>query len=210
MSYFDRFNSHRDSEYSIFKKRVITTTHFSKEFTQGLIIPFFISDFFQFGLTSDLVDLWDIPLFDDYLYNSKIKNKLQHENMPYKQHHVEQKLWLAYISKHHNVTLKDKFGDKKSIYQSYKYMINNLIILGEEELNLVVPQRLRHKDNFFSEHFTYRRWHYLYCKNFNLDTHENVLTITKWKLKNIYFFIRSGARSYIKMRLRLNKSSRQL
>lgn len=198
LDYFDAFESHRETEYSLFNHRIVSSNYFAKEYTQGLLIPFFISDFFQFGETADLINLWDIELFSDYLFDEHLKGQLQHENLPFRQHHIEQKLWLKFINKKHNIELLDKFGDKLTRELSYKYLVNNVIILDSEQLALEVPKRLQQQNGFPYENFTHQRWHYLYLKNFNLDTSCSSWLLIKWNLAKGYQYLRKGWKSHLK------------
>jgi len=207
MNYFGVFDHHRDHAYSLFENRIVTSNYFAKEYTQGLKIPFFISDFFQFGLTKDLVDLWDITLFDDYIFNNEFLGKLQHENLPYRQHHVEQKLWLKFINKHRKVSLKNKFGDSDLVKLSYKLMLNNIVIVDGKLLGLSVPKRLEQHDGFPYDNFTHSRWHYLYKKHFNLPINDTKGMVIKWSIAKCYSFLKSGLRTKLKDRIRYISSS---
>ena len=46
----------RNSRFSVFNQRIITSNYFAKETFKGAKIPFFISDFFQFGETIKSVE----------------------------------------------------------------------------------------------------------------------------------------------------------
>ncbi|MFT6835366.1 MAG: hypothetical protein ACJA0H_001404 [Francisellaceae bacterium] len=198
LKYFNVFDEHRDPNYTIFKQRIVTSNYFAKEYMKGLNIPFYISDFFQFGETKDLIDLWDVELFDNYFFNNGLNGKLQHENVPFRQHHIEQKLWLKFINKYSRVELKDKFGDRELRKLSYKYMLNNVVIVDGDLLGLSVPQRLEQDDGFPYENFTYLRWHYLYKKYFYISEDISKRIKFKWFIAMVYRFFRRGWKSYLK------------
>lgn len=207
IDYFGIFDHNRDPVFSLFESRVVTSNYFAKESTQGLKVPFFISDFFQFGLTKDLINLWDITLFDDYIFNDEFLGKLQHENLPHRQHHIEQKLWLKFINKHRTVMLKNKFGDADLVKLSYKLMLNNIVIVDGSLLGLSVPKRLEQHDGFPYENFTHLRWHYLYKKYFNMPINDSKKIVIKWSIAKYYSFLKSGLRTKLKDRVRYISSS---
>lgn len=162
VSLYQQFN-HRDDKFSFFRQRVVASNLFAKEYSQGKAIPFFPSDFFHFGLTEDLLDLWDLPLWSDYEFNPNLSGKRQHANYPFHQLHVEQMLWTAYLRKHIQIQFRHKFdmsaGQKRLSDQIFA---NNLIILDRKVLGLVVPKRLDQNDGFPYTHYTFRRWLQLY------------------------------------------------
>ena len=209
LQYFTAFDKHRDPTFSLFDRRIISSNYFAKEYTQGLCIPFFISDFFQFGLTKDLINLWDITLFDDYIFNQGLVGTLQHENLPFRQHHIEQQLWLKFINKQREVVLKNKFGDSMLRKLSYKLMLNNIIIVDGNLLGLSVPKRLLQNDGFPYENFTFRRWHYLYKKYFNLPVNDSKKIVLMWGIAKIYMFLRAGLRNKLKDKITIISASKK-
>ena len=202
IDYFNAFDKYRDPTYSVFGRRIVTSNYYAKEYTRGLIIPFSISDFFQFGLTKDLINLWDITLFDDYIFNHELVGKSQHANLPFRQLHIEQMLWLKFINKHMKVVLKNKFGDREVNKRFYKLMLNNTIIVDGGLLGLSVPKRHEQNDGFPYENFTYLRWHYLYKKYFNLQINGSKWIVIKWAIARYYLFIKSGLKSKLKDKIK--------
>jgi len=207
IKYFNTFDNYRDSEYSLFERRIITSNYFAKEYTRGLVIPFSISDFFQFGLTKDLINLWDISLFDDYIFNDEFSGHSQHENLPFRQHHIEQMLWVKFINKHRKIVLKNKFGNPELNELFYKLMLNNTVIVDGKLLGLSVPKRLEQHDGFPYENFTHLRWHYLYKKYFNMPINDSNKIVIKWSIAKCYSFLKSGLRTKLKDRIRYISSS---
>jgi len=208
IQYFNSFGYYRDSAYSIFEHRVVTSNYCAKEYMQGLAIPFSISDFFQFGLTKDLINLWDISLFDDYIFNDKFSGQSQHENLPFRQHHIEQMLWVKFINKHRKVMLKNKFGDPELNELFYKLMLNNTVIVDGSLLGLSVPKRLEQHDGFPYENFTHLRWQYLYKKYFHLPVNDTKLMVMKWSFAKLYLFIKLGLKSKIKDKIKYTLSNK--
>ncbi|WP_372880908.1 WavE lipopolysaccharide synthesis family protein [Psychromonas sp.] len=191
----------RDKRFSIFNNRIVSSNYFAKEFAKGVRIPYFISDFFQFGETSDLLTLWDIGFYEAYSFNEKIKNKMQHKYYPHRLLHVEQELWLKLLNKFEHIELHDEYGTKQDIEKSYQYMINNIIIVDGDLLGLVVPDRLKEVNYSPYYFYSFERWKWLYEKTFKIDLKVNLGFKLKWSLAYIYNFLTTGyrvkARSYL-------------
>lgn len=156
----------RDPQYSLFRQRVIAANLVAKEYTQGKAIPFFPSDFFHFGLTEDLLALWDLPLWEDYRFRTELSGRRQHANYPFPQLHVEQLLWLAFLNKYRKIELPHKYGEgRQHKVLSDRLLVNNLIILERAHLGLVVPRHLDQNDGLPYTHYNFRRWQYLYRRH---------------------------------------------
>ncbi len=153
----------RVSEHKLTKERIVSSNLFAKEYSQGLPIPFFPSDFFQFGRSEDLLALWDIPLIEGYQYNKKLAGKRQSKLYPWPDLHVEQILWLSFVNKYIFVKMPHKFGSgREQMKLSRKIIANNLIIAERSELDLEVPYRLEQNDGVPYTHYTLKRWEQLY------------------------------------------------
>ena len=194
---FSMFNK-RDDRFSIFNKRIITSNYYSKEFDKGARIPFFNSDFFQFGETVDLLTLWDIDYDEAYVFNCALQNQKQHSHSPHRTLHVEQELWLKCLNKFDNIQLHDGYGSKSDIDKSYKYMINNIMIVDGDILGLVVPERLIQNNSFPYPFYTFERWKWLYSKEYKVEAKVNRFFKVKWLLGCAYMFLSKGYRVKMK------------
>ena len=81
----------RNIDFSCLNHRLVCSNFFAKEYERGLPVPYFFSDFFQFGETEDLLKVWDINFFEDYVFRGDLSGKKQHENYPRDSVNVEQK-----------------------------------------------------------------------------------------------------------------------
>lgn len=112
LDYFVRFNTLPfDVSYKILEERVVIlpTHNPRRNFKQ----PFHVSDWFFFGLTKDLIDIFEIPCVETNCVSS-----------------AEQYIWLSFLSKHTPISM-DKTNavpSKKNIEQSERYFANNCII----------------------------------------------------------------------------------
>jgi len=153
----------RSEECRFLKERIVTSNQWAHEFTSGFPVPFFVSDFFQFGLTEDLIQLWDVPLEEDYLFNEALKGCKQSTEYPWPKLCVEQKLFSRFVSKFHSFELKHKhdvFRGNKQL--SDLCIANNLIIIESDALGLEVLDRTKHTNDLTGRFYSHLRWQQLY------------------------------------------------
>lgn len=196
---YQRFDAYQE-KYKLLSNRVVCSNLYGKEFTKGLSIPYLVSDFFYFGQTRDLLELWDIPLFEDYVFNPELKGKRQHPNWPNRHTHVEQELWLAFVNKKHPLRLEDEYGTKSDNQQSRALIANNIVICDRERLGLVVPERHQQKDKFPYEHYAFERWKWLYNNYADGNSDVSFLFKLKWSLGRVFAYITQGFRLDLKLR----------
>lgn len=154
-----------ESRHRIFKQRILTSDMWALDFIQGWPVPFFLSDFFHFGLTEDLLKLWDLPLFEDYPFNRKLKGRRQHRQYPWPMFSAEQAFVARFLEKNTPYMFKHKFdllGNKKAL--SNTIIANNFLILEAPEISLEVPQRITHEHTLYTNFYSHFRWQTLYKK----------------------------------------------
>lgn len=184
----------RNLEFSVFNERLVCSNFYAKEFEKGLRIPFFFSDFFQFGETEDLLKLWSPDLHRDYEFRPKFSGKKQHENYPNDSVHVEQRIWSNLVNKFVLTKLKDEHGNYNENKKSYKFMINNLIVVDGETLGLEVPERLQQSNSYPYHFLTFQRWKWLYRKEFGIEDKTPLGFKLKWYFSTLKSFLISGVR----------------
>ncbi len=190
---FEEFPMRR-SELSFFNQRLVGSNFYAKEFEKGLRIPFFFSDFFQFGETEDLLKLWSSGLYRDYEFRQKLSGKKQHEDYPNDSVHVEQYIWSNLVNKFVLTKLKDEHGNCNENKKSYEFMINNLIVVDGETLGLEVPERLQQSNGYPYEFLTFQRWKWLYSKEFGIEDKTPLSFKLKWYFSTLKSFLISGVR----------------
>jgi hypothetical protein len=158
------------SKYKFFKKRIITSTVFSLN-PRKIPILFHISDIFQVGLTSDIKQLWDIPMQPEPITTRGGLKCNWNSNDPYPEEGYEMKfaaeqyIWFAFCKKR-KLNLNLKFYSQVSIDKIVKSelsLINNFLILSPQEIGLVLPNKMI---KFINYPFIYssKDWIYLYNK----------------------------------------------
>ena len=124
IKYFFEFNrSNFDYNYKLLKQRVLvlSTSNPNKTFP----VPFHMCDWFYFGLTEDLIDIFSIPFLEN---NTLIRGQFT----------TEQYLWLSFISKHKDVSYFKYYTDvsNNNIEISERYFANNCILLPAKKVKL--------------------------------------------------------------------------
>jgi len=115
-----------DENYKLLKKRIlaITTVNPNRKFKH----PFSMCDWFFFGLTEDLINIFDVPLVSDKtLKGDKINNYYSITN----NYSTEQYFWFSFISKYKKIPFNNFIDTtNNNIETSEKYFVNNCILLS--------------------------------------------------------------------------------
>ena len=133
LNYFYEFNKlPTDSTYKILKQRIITMTTCNPK--RRYKLPFTLSDWFFFGLTEDLKNLFDIPLIDEK-YQTKDKNGFKTELInPF---YPEQYIWSKFILKYKPLSFRHSDDlSNNNIELSERYFANNCIFLNAKQVKL--------------------------------------------------------------------------
>lgn len=136
LSYFAKY-PFRNEKYKILKERVLINNLYTRNPYSNLPYLFHPSDWVMFGLTEDLINIWDIPLakepdFSQYLKLNEPINNLIDTKYCFTKYHAEQYIWISFLRKNHiNIDMKDwtdyKNNDLKEL--SMFILINNSCVL---------------------------------------------------------------------------------
>ncbi|WP_318441507.1 WavE lipopolysaccharide synthesis family protein [Photobacterium leiognathi] len=158
--------SHRNSNDSVFDERIVINTSYFRLYADGQEVIMHPSDFFHYGRTVDVIKIWDIPLFDDLVYDLDKKGLYQDNWSPYKSLHAEQvycERWLSQLDGN-APKLTDRYDNS---YKNKKYWLrfiaSNFIILEPEQIGLGLVKRFKKKIKRPNE-FSYFDWLMLYKK----------------------------------------------
>ncbi|WP_144823842.1 WavE lipopolysaccharide synthesis family protein [Marinobacter piscensis] len=133
--YPKRCKSHR-----IFRERVVVSNVFTRRYAKGFKVAFHLSDFFYYGLTEDLLAIWDLELLDDVSPEQAAKaNALAHGFII----DCTQMFWLRTLKKFDGSIKLDGLFDnsRQKLELSDGYYANNLVIASPEELGLSLKGR---------------------------------------------------------------------
>lgn len=136
----------RCDEWKLLEERVVVAHRFTKIQSDGYPIVRHLCDFFAYGLTTDLLKMWDIPLLADFKPDESIKNRPQYLEYPNRKLSPEQHFcsrWIqklapnAYYPKHH-------FDCNQQLMKEWEcIMANNLVIIEASNLGLGTTPRLK-------------------------------------------------------------------
>lgn len=178
-----------DSKYKVFDKKLLTLVFFTRN-SQKNQQPFLFhpSDMALFGLRSDLLNLFDIPLMQnqDVFYYSDKKYK-------FNRYIPEQYLWIKCLQKNEKKVNFDHQKDitDKNIIESDRYLVSNFICLDYEQFCLQPPEKflsLAYADYY--DIITHKEWEDLYKRYID---HTHRISLSKDKLRislNKSFFIK--------------------
>jgi hypothetical protein len=132
----------RAGDWRLLKERVVVTNTLARKFYRGRRVAFFLSDFFAFGLTEDVLDIWDLPLLDDYPFDPALTGALQHRGAPARTVDVDQELAERFINKHVDPPLIlanvfDTSGSK--VRDSDLFFANNFVVAEPGQIGLGLP-----------------------------------------------------------------------
>lgn len=210
LNWFDKYNRY-DEKYSLLKKRLICCDIYSRNpRLRGVQFRLAMhpSDFFFFGLTEDLIALFDMEKICDgdkiwFSMNCKNNDGFLSRYTP------EQFLWIDFLRRKSTVTLpKSRMDLRKSIViATERSFSSNLIILSKEQIGIAC------KRNIFLESepgscFSHKDWEKLYkfyccheilpyvsylfsinVANMKRSMHVCVRDFSKW-FYDFYFYLR--------------------
>ncbi|MBZ2190303.1 WavE lipopolysaccharide synthesis family protein [Alcanivorax sp. JB21] len=152
------------------RERVVLANTFTRKFAKGRRVLFHASDFFAFGLAEDVLNLWDLPLFDDLDADGSFLAAGQpyYPGAPEYPRDATQDLFLRFVNKHVPASLAHLLdGDEKRLRQSELILANNFIVAEPERIGLYLGRKFLHgvrtaKRTGRSGFYTYAEWQALY------------------------------------------------
>lgn len=125
----------RGEQYQFLKERVVVNNTFTREYAKGLPVVFHACDFFYFGLTEDVIALWDFPLFQDLVYDPSKAGIEQHDGYPYYMPDCTQRLWLAALQQFDSsIGIKHLHDYSSELRRVSDYCYANNLVVGEPEV----------------------------------------------------------------------------
>lgn len=201
----------RSSEHAFFEERVVVSDVFTRKYAKGYPVAFHISDFFYFGLTEDVLALWNFPLFEDFMPSL---NVAIHPGFPDFVTDCTQALFIAALQQFNPDIQLDSLLDnnKEKLVLSEKIIANNLIVAPLEMINLGLCQKFLgqarvSRTSGQAAHLQFFEWQELvkkYC--------DPQLKIENYWPKKVDLFVKRCLYVYptrIQTRIKQNKRKRQ-
>ena len=163
-----------DKEYQIFDKRIICVTPGTrKPRAKNFNCPFHIADHTTFGLTKDLIKLYDIPLVTDEEFDwFMIHTDFMPETKARNRYNAEQSIWINCLIKN-GVDVKCEYSthvNDEIAEQSDRYLVNNFYPISFKKYGIYpLKKYLQPKNNFrnYCDFYTTNEWLHLYRKYCN-------------------------------------------
>lgn len=153
-----------------FDERVVVNTSYFRLFADGHKVIMHPSDFFHYGLTTDVMKIWDLPLFDDIVFDDTNKGTIQHPWAPNISLHAEQvycQRWLNILDSESPILTHRYDASNELIDYWFRFIASNFIVLEPEQIGLGLINRFVSKIkrpneiSFFDWLFIYKK----YCDN---------------------------------------------
>ncbi len=128
LKYFEKYSKLQcDKDYKILDNRVVMLTTCNPK--RRLKFPFTACDWIYFGLTKDVINIFNIPLIRGsfFISNETVSNREKTTESLYS---TEQYIWFTFLSKYKKIDFKyqnDISGN--NIEESERYFANNAILL---------------------------------------------------------------------------------
>ena len=176
LKFFDKF-SKRSNSYILYKKRVLTYIFSCKFKHLDEYTPFHVGDWIFFGLTEDLIKMYDISLIaekDAAFYNGFPKSApIRFYKNPQK-YFPEQYICYKPLEKNIcNIGFQNRFyNDENIINISNEFIANNYIILSNFQMPIYFAKKNRNEYcnldyEYFNNAIDYYDWLELYKKYCN-------------------------------------------
>ncbi len=157
----------RSPRWRIFKERIVTASLYTRNPVRGIRKPFHPSDWLMFGLTEDMLLLWDIPLEPEpqsaHWFQSRPYPRGVDEKVDMRRYNAEQYVWKTLLSKYGSVRF-DNFADAsaENIRLTRLTFANNLIILDPDQYTFELQKYEAPRRGWVYSCFTHREWYRLY------------------------------------------------
>ncbi len=173
LSYFERFPER--CEWSFLRSKVVASTFYAR--IPGLIFqwPYHPGDWFFFGETTDVQNIWDIPLAVEPDLTRWFRNRPRPANnvapKSMMRYTPEQYIWLSFLRKYRDVVCDYQWDlTTEAILGTERSFAGNLILISPDQAGLVL-QKYRAKPSIAAwaegpgTCYSHTLWKHLYFKH---------------------------------------------
>jgi hypothetical protein len=171
--YFNRFPVRCD--WSFLKSKVVSSTMYARIPGHIFQWPFHPGDWFFFGETQDVRDIWDIPLSPEPDFTNWFVGRPRPLNDQWPTHMSrympEQYIWLSFLRKHREVHCDYQWDlSAETILNTEKSFAGNLILISPRQAQLSFAKYVTHTGwtgQVFgpSSCYNHALWRHLYAKH---------------------------------------------
>ncbi|WP_111655594.1 WavE lipopolysaccharide synthesis family protein [Isoalcanivorax indicus] len=160
----------RGADLRWFGERVVLTNTFTRKYAKGCRVLFHASDFFAFGRTEDVLELWDLPLFQDLEPDASFLSMSQpyYPGAPEFERDATQDIFLRFVNKHMSASLEHLLdNDERRMREWEQLLANNFVVAEPERIGLHLGAKFLQKVRIAKRtgragFYTYPEWQYLY------------------------------------------------
>jgi hypothetical protein len=140
---FGRFPAR--SDWSFFRQKVVASTIFARVPAGIPAWPYHPGDWFFFGETPDLLDLWDLPLQPEPETTRWYVDKPRppRDDFPLSMHRwePEQYIWLSFLGKHTDPPCEHRWDvSRQAVLGSERSIASNLILISPRRAGLMLTK----------------------------------------------------------------------
>ncbi len=171
---FDKYEKY-DLNFKFLRNRVVISSMFCVN-PQKIPLPYHPSDWFFFGNTEDLIDIFDIPLLteeDANWFKGKVRGKYAYGW--HCRYRSEQHIWTSFVRKHLRLNFDHQNDvNNNNIEISERIFANNAIIIDSKIIGIrsfKYPDYIEADSSrgFFSSNYYHDDWVGLYVKYVDRD-----------------------------------------
>lgn len=177
LRHWGKYNKRCD-KYKILDDRILISTSFAPNPRRGEAKPFHPSDWFFFGLTSDLIKVFDSPLCPEpetsRYFETHKRPRVRYDFWypAYCQYSAEQYIWVAFCKRFiPDLNFEHCFDiEKGNIDKSELVFANNTVMLNSIDIGYDSYKRINHHDTcdlaFMYSHHEWLKLYQKYCDKF--------------------------------------------
>ncbi|GGE74782.1 hypothetical protein GCM10011533_29010 [Streptosporangium jomthongense] len=130
----------RSEKHKYLQQRVVVSNVFTRKYAKGYPVAYHLSDFFYFGLTEDLLSIWDLPLYKNATNPEQQNEASVKGDFPID---CTQMFWLSALQKFNpSIAIKGLLDTSNgALVNSDICFANNLVIASPEQLGLGLCQK---------------------------------------------------------------------
>ena len=166
LGFFGRYTLF-DERYRVIEARACVSQRTTINPSRLFPLAYHVCDWFFFGLKSDLLDLFDIPLFPEPLYTRWYEHRPKPVNdfdpTNYCRYMPEDYLWSTFLKKHKNIAHEYYSHISSAIIgESERFLANNVVILPDAYLGIKSQKYSAYAAHHLLKCYTFREWERLY------------------------------------------------
>lgn len=184
MSFFDNFPK-TEKAYQVFEHKILSCCFFARNPKSDMPFPFHPSDICFFGLTSDLINLFNIPLMTKEEAFWDTTNAIFNRYVP------EQHLFINCLKKNQRSVLCHYYDNisEENIVETERYFASNFIFLDFEQFCIQPTKQtfnMKIHPNAFRSCYTHNEWQVLYKKYIDNTLSVPEADITRLQIEHFY------------------------